>query len=386
MISASDRLVRACLRGGYESATRVEWQPLPVQPGAPWRLLQTIEGYEVALTGGQVLMDRKALVRRTGALALGGRSADPKGDPSHPLGPRSRLRVLAGARFADGSVERVSLGVFRITGTSGGPGGKVDVGIADEMSLLAGAGLRAAVTIPAGSSALDCLRRLLTSDDSQIPGLLPAWVEPALPWCGWSVDPGISDATLGDDLLLEGDRLEAVDTLANMLRATVACDAEGDLRVAPRTVRSSDPAVLTLEPGELGTYSEISWAWSMDGFANEVAVRWEEGVEVATATTGSLTPALLGSTIRRVWDVTDSGGSQAHAAATASDALATYYGLQRQVKVATPPLPFIEAGDRLDVRLPSGEVLAQVVDSLAHPLAPSQGPSTYQMREWREAV
>jgi hypothetical protein len=216
-------------------------------------------------SGGSVMVDRKAVIRRTVSLT----SPDVSLIPTSPLDQLAtygaRLRVSRGIEFGDGTQELVPLGVFRLDDVDGDPqfgpvtlsGQAIECIVQDDRFT---APHRAMGTVVSAITAL-ILRSI---PDAQIVSL-------------------ITDAAIGSRTWdVDADPWEAVQEIAAAAGAECYTNADGSFVISALPDLATTNPVWSVEAGEGGVYIRGKRGMSSAGVHNGFMCRGE-GTEAGTA-------------------------------------------------------------------------------------------------------
>lgn len=298
------------------------------------------------------------------------RSALPDGiDPTHPLSWHGPQIVLRHGLVYPSGIEWVPIGVLRIDGASGSlmQDEPVQVSGVSREAWLIDDTSNAGVYTTTGGMATDLIRARIRSAASAADVLVGTNRDRLVP------------ASSADD----ADAWATVERLARSIGATAYADPAGTFVVAPQPTKST-PAVVTIRPGLDGTLVSATGGGSRDDVASAVAVTYTgtNGTQsrVLERNTDATSPTRWGDPStgafgRRVVELTDSSITTEAAARTMARAeLAKRTGVASSINLTSVPMPFLEAGDVIDVVTdPSRPVLSlrrHVVDSISWDLTP----------------
>jgi len=266
--------------------------------------------------------------------------------------------VAAGFTFPDGTVERAPAftGTVRSAAVTR-PGDVIRLECADPSAVYSDRPITAGDPPPTGT-ALAAMAALTAAAG------LPLVVE-----------PGVIDAPLGSWAQRIGDdRAELLDRLADTVGACLCARPDGVVRLhVPPPVTGSPAAVLTVGPH--GWITESSSEYDRAAFANRytVTARWSDasGERTASGTatdTDPASPTRWGGPAGRRERVesADAARSDAACAALARGRLARVIGAGRGVRVTGPIAPWIDYHAPVIVRLPWGDALPHLVESVTH--------------------
>jgi hypothetical protein len=274
--------------------------------------------------------------------------ADPDGSlapvtASHKLAPfGTELVVAAGFVLPGGSVERVPLGVFRLTDSEAAGDGAVVLSGIDRSLVIAENRFEEPYVVAAGTNVVTAITDLAAS---RYPGLV--------------VSADSSSATVPLSVFQEGDK--SGDPWQNMAQLAASAgleafiDAAGELRLRPVPDPTTDPPVFTYEPAADALYLSSSLRFESAGVFN-VAVVSGEGTDVAapvrarvavTDPASPIHPDTFGT--RPVFLVTPLVTTQAQADTAAAALLARKAGGAEQLSFVAAPHPAHEGGDIVTV-------------------------------------
>lgn len=326
--------------------------------------LHRADGIVVPLdhTGGSVTVDRGQSVRRTCTVT----ATDTSLIPLHPTDQLAiygaRLRILRGITYADGTVESVPLGFFRIDSISGDPDiGPVTINGSGLEAVLADAKFETPYTTRGGTAAVTAITGLITSVISDAVIVNRA-----------------TDATLGTTTWdVQGDRWQAVTDCATAIGAEVYADADGQFVIAPLPDIATAPIAWTVDEGEGGVLISATRAYSRSGMYNVVIAsgeNTEDNVAPVTATaadTDPTSPTYVGGAFGRVPRFYSSSllVTTGQAAAAATKLLSDSVKPVATVTLEALPNPCLESGDVLRVTYGSGERELHQIQSLSLDLA-----------------
>lgn len=412
---ASDAL-RAALVAAHTVHTYVEYRPWW---DTVWRPLETLP--TVVVAAGSATATRSSLVRRTGSLSLSGQGCLPTADLTGPVSPRNRYRLWRGVSYPDGTNEDILLGTFmptRWAPTIDSSGPTVSLDLADEMKRVALDPLPAPLNVSALCRVDDLLRWLLTDlagwsaavsnglvsyvDRDASGGLTGALVptftdprtgSPQKPSPAWETTGPLAvedpDVLLGTDSTFEGDRLAAVEAVANAANVAVYLNTEGN-PVVTRRVVDVDTSVwtdATLAPyvawsfdgGDGGSLLSIAHEWSLDAMTNEVVLASGDWGKRYTVTSGPLAVSSLGMSLRYVEDASSQpfGDSPTLLNKYGRRVSREHLGAARKRSLASLVVPFLAPDDFVlaadyDTAGQTGSTLL-VVDDITIPLDAAAG-------------
>ena len=346
MIEVSDRFLTALRETHTISvAARVY---VPSAPTVP---------IQVPIVDGSLTLDADARVRRQAGVEVAFAADDPFTlDVIEELPFGGTCVIERGIAFADETVERVALGLFR-----------VDAVVYDAAF---------------GTASLTLSDRMVQVQDEPLlspwapAGLKPsnAVVQAVTEVFGESIDYHVettpsSEPTLTGGTIYDQDRAQAIADLAASVDAEVLFDNEGDFVIRPRS-SGGDP-VWTLDAGQRGVLVAASEALDRSNVRNGVAVRAQGEPNTppifALATNDdALSPTRWGGPFGKVAMIVTLTGvsTQAQADATAESLLRLRLGLSRTLSLAGVPNPALEPGDVIEVAYPDGRSEEQTINSI----------------------
>lgn len=318
---------------------------------------------DLAFDAGSVEVDGSSLVRRTisgvGVVAEDG-DTDALGEILSVYG--AELLIERGIRYPTGRRELVPIGRFRIDGveedlaTPGRlvvRGNDLAVRILDDRFLSPRAGSR-------GLTISEQIERLVLQ---AVPGAS------FLDYIG-----GVSQETIGRGIVWEEDRLEAIASLAKSVGAVFYARPDGSFAISPVkgfesaakwTIRSGDRGVLLGGTRERTRENVRNAVKAVGSSTSSGAPPW-----AIRSDDDPGSPTYINGPFGRVSAVYTSphirSATQARAAAEAI--LSKSLGLQSSLSLTSIVNPALDAGDRIDVVLPSGRTERHIVDSLSVPL------------------
>jgi hypothetical protein len=318
----------------------------------------------VDILSGQVTVDANARVRRQASLEVAFSLQDQAARDlvrSLPFGGYATIE--RGIRYADGSVERVQLGRFR-----------VDAIVWRELQ---------------GSAMLTLSDRMAQIQDDQftVPyqpaGLRPsdAAVQAVQQVFGTTIQYHVltspaTEPAIGTTTAYLDDRAACLTDLASSVGAETLFDNLGDFVIRPAGVAGAP--VWTVDAGDRGALLEAEETLDRSSVRNGVVVRGQADAETdafyALATYDDPTaPTRWGGPFGNVAMIVDSTTvtSQAQADATARSLLNLRLGLQRTLTLQAIPNPALEPGDVIVLVFADGRTETQTVNSTSIGLDPS---------------
>lgn len=313
------------------------------------------EPLEVAVIGGEVRIDRDARVRRQGSLTVAFTLEDPSArDLVRELPFGGYCTIERGIRYADGTVERVQLGRFR-----------VDSVVWPELQ---------------GQATLTLVDRMAQIQDEPFTELFAPYgltASPAIVAIGQQVfgssiqyhvltDPA-TEPLLGDVVYTE-DRASAMNDLASSISAEAIFDNLGDLVVRPR---DRPPEIAwTVDAGLRGSMLEAEETLDRSSVRNGVVVRGQP--DPATPPIWALAtyddpaaPTRWGGPFGKVALISDSSAvqDQTQAYQAARSLLNLRLALQRTLTISSLPNPALEPDDLIRLEFADGRTETQKVNS-----------------------
>lgn len=320
-------------------------------------------GTELAVIGGDVLLDASADVRSTLQLTVDGTGAFPAA-ASAPLAPYgNEVFVRRGIRFSGGSVEWVSLGYFRINSVEqdDAPDGPIRVAAQDRMGGIVAARLIAPVQFPATATYGDVMTEL---------------VNEVYPWATIEWDDDTDTDALGRALIAEQDRFAFLNELVTGRGKIWYWDHRGVLVI--RELPDPGAAVWEVASGAYGVLLGMGREISDEGVYNAVVVSGEALDTVAPPTAVAYdnnpdSPTYWSGDFGKVPRFYTSSfiTTTAQAQTTANAMLRENLGVPYNVDFQSIVNPALEPWDPISVRL-RGRTETHVVSRLTVPLSAEQ--------------
>ena len=316
----------------------------------------------VDVTGGSIMADRDARVRRQGTLDVPFDLADPfTRDLARSLPYGGYAVVERGVRFADGSSELVQLGRFRVDAVTWGElEGVCTLTLSDRMAQVQDEPLVAPYA-PAGLHPSDAAKALV----NDVFGAAILYHVETVP----ASEPVIGDAVYTDD------RAAALSDLAGAADAWAFFDNLGDFVLRPRS--SSAGVVWTLAAGDDGMLVNATESLERSSVRNGVLVRGQATADAPPVSALSTfddpsSPLRWGGPFGKVALIADSQSvaTTAAAQAAADSLLRLRLGLARTVVMGSVPNPALEPDDVIRLELPDGRAETHVVNAVQVGLAP----------------
>jgi Domain of unknown function (DUF5047) len=284
-----------------------------------------------------------------------------------------------GIRYADGTVERVQLGRFRVENVTWPElQGTAVLTLADRMAQI----VDEAFTTPYAPSGLkpsdaivDCVEAVFgTTIDYHV-----------------TTDPA-SESPLGDTVYDE-DRAAAISNMAAGIDAEAYFDALGDFVLRPRPTELGAP-VWTLDTGALGVLLGADESLDRSSVRNGVAVRATPDpaappIYALAVDDDPSSPTRWGGPFGKVPLIVNSttAVTQADADATAARLLNLRLGLSRTLELRGVPNPALEPGDLIEIIHADGRSELQYVNALEIALDPTGELRLLTRANWRpEAI
>lgn len=310
----------------------------------------------VPVVGGEVVIDRDARVRRQASLEVAFSLADGvTRDVVRELPYGGTCAIERGITYADGTNERVQLGLFRVDSVAWSElAGAATLTLSDRMAQIqdepfvtpfAAGGLKPSDAIVAAVQAVYGSSILYHVETT------PA-AEPTLA-----------------DVLYEEDRASAITDLAAAADAWAYFDHLGDLLIRPR---SHAPALAwTIDAGPDGVLTGAEETLDRSSVRNGVSVRGQADASsppiYALATNDDpSSPTRWGGPFGRVALISSSTSitTQAQADATAAALLRLRLGLSRTVTLTAVPNPALEPDDEIRVVYADGRTETLTVNAV----------------------
>ena len=311
---------------------------------------------EVPVIDGSVTVDRDATVRRQATLdiafALGDTLTD---DLIRELPFGGYCSVERGILFADGTVERVQLGLFRIDTVAWTQlQGQASLTLNDRMAQVQDEQFATAYD-PAGLTATAAVVALV----QQVFGSSIAYhvlTDPAS-------EPALADVAYSED------RGQAISDLAASINAEAIFDHLGDFVIQPRD--TVGPVAWTVDAGIEGVLLAATETLDRSTVRNGVSVQGQATADqppvYSLATYDDpAAPTRRGGPFGKVVLVSESTAvtTQAQADAAAASLLNLRLGMSRTVVLTTVPNPAIEPADLITIDYPDGRTEQQLVNAI----------------------
>ncbi len=316
------------------------------------------------VVSGQVTVDEGSKVRRTATIVIANPELLPiaPGDLLTP--PFVDLRVFSGVRYAEGDVEMVPVGVFRLSSASL-PAWLSGIQLAgdDYSRVLVDARFLGPWATPAGNKVTAEIARMATA------------VLPSLTVVDFTGSAAKTAASSWDR-----DRWDSMDKLAASIGAEVFFDPVGRLIIRPvPQVTSTSQSVWTVDGATpTAVMTDVSTSLSVDRVYNAVvASSSAQGVVASAVAYQRSGPFAWSSSFQRPRFYSSPVLTTVNQCASAATAiLARSVAFTRQITVQSVPNPALEVGDVVTVTLPpdvNGRVVSEprIVSRITLPLAPA---------------
>jgi hypothetical protein len=336
-------------------------------------------GYlNVSILGGELTVDVDAEVRRQASLDIAFALGDPVKDDLIALLPfGGYCQLERGIRFADGSTERVLLGVFRIENVTWPEvQGQASLTLADRMAQVNDEALQVPYTA-SGKKPSNAIVELVQA----VFGATITYDVRTTP----ATEPTLADTVYDED------RGAAIRDLAAGVGAIVFFDAAGNFVLTPRPSGTGTP-VWTLDTGPQGVLISSSESLDRSNVRNGVSVRAQ--ADVTTAPIYSLktdddpaSPTRWGGPFGKVPLIVTSQSIQSQAAAdsVAATLLSLRLGLSRSLELHGVPNPALEGGDLIEIVHADGRSETALVNGFSLGLDPTSDLTVWTRTNWRPA-
>jgi len=310
---------------------------------------------EVPVVGGDVTCDRDARVRRQASLQVAFALGEPfTTETVRELPFGGQAVIERGIRYADGTVERVQLGRFRVESVAWNElQGEATLTLADRFAQVQDEPFTAPFA-PAGMKPSDAAVAAV----QEVFGTSIAYHV--------LTDPA-SEPTLAD-VVYEEDRAAAVTDLAAAASAVALFDEQGDFVIRPRG--GTPPVAWVIDAGSRGTLVSAAETLDRSNVRNGVLVKGQASAELPPIVSLAInddpaSPTRWGGPFGKVAMVSSSTavGSQAAADAAAASLLNLRLGLARTVMLQSVPNPALEPDDRIEARFTDGRVETLTVNA-----------------------
>ena len=312
---------------------------------------------EVQVIGGEVTIDRDARVRRQASLEVAFALGDPvTSDVVRELPFGGYATIERGIRYADGTLERVQLGRFRVESVVWTElEGRAVLTLADRMAQIQDEPFPTPYA-PSGLHPSDAIVQAV----QQVFGTSIAYHILTTP----SAEPVIQDA------VYEEDRAQAISDLAASIGAEAVFDNLGDFVLRPRPDGTAPP-VWTIDAGPTGVLVQAQETLDRSNVRNGVSVRGQPDAQSPPIYSLAVyddptAPTRWGGPFGKVVMIVSSTaiGDQAQADATAASLLHLRLGLQRTLSLQSVPNPALEPDDVVTLVFADGRTENQKINSL----------------------
>jgi len=320
----------------------------------------------VDVIGGEVRIDSNARVRRQGSLEIAFSLEDQDArDLVVQLPFGGYASIERGIRYADGSVERVQLGMFRVDSIVWHElQGSANLILSDRMAQVQDEYFTVPF-VPTGLHPSDaCVQTVQDVFGSAIQ--YHVQTTPA------------SEPTIGVTTAYLDDRASALTDLAGSIGAECLFDNLGDFVIRPAGQVGS--VAWVIDAGDRGSMLEAEETLDRSSVRNGVLVRGQAEADTdiyyALATYDDATaPTRWGGPFGKIPLIVDSTtvSSQAQADSTARSLLNLRLGLQRTLTLQSLPNPALEPGDVIQLVFADGRTEQQTVNSTGIQLNPAGG-------------
>lgn len=194
----------------------------------------------------------------------------------------------------------------------------------------------------------------------------------------WHVSGDVTDTAWPAYSVFQGDRWQAVNSLAETIGAWVHVDSTGDWVIDPTPTELAVTPDWAFAAGDDGTLITADTGTDRTEMFNKVTVRFElpfAGSQSATATdTSPTSPTRWDGPMGRKPTIVDNDtcATTAEAQKAADALLAQYRGRGRQISLDAVYCPLLEPGDTIQIDLPDGGSETHWVDSLTLPIPAGQ--------------
>ena len=282
-----------------------------------------------------------------------------------------------GIRYANGEIERVQLGRFRIEQVTWPDlQGIATLTLADRMAQISD---EAFVTpyVPAGLKPSDAIVALVNA----VFGSSIAYLVTTTP----------ATETALADVVYDEDRAAAISDLASGIGADAFFNANGDFVLRPKPAIGSP--VWTVDAGSSGVMMGSSESLDRSAVRNGVSVRAAPASDqppIYSLATDSdpASPTRWGGPFGKVPLIVNSTSiaTQAQADSTAANLLNLRLGLSRTLELIGVPNPALEAGDVIQIEHPDGRSELQIVNALRIGLSPGGELGLSTRAQWRPSL
>jgi Domain of unknown function (DUF5047) len=364
MLDTSERFL-AAVRGSHAISVAATLY----RPSAPTEPIST------QVIGGELICDVDARSRRQASLEIAFSLGDPVTVEIVRELPFGGYCVLErGIRYADGAIERVQLGRFRVENVTWPElQGQATLTLADRMAQIADEVFTTPFA-PGGQKPSDAIVAAV----QQVFGTTIAYHV--------STTPATETALV--DVVYDEDRAAAISDLAAGIDAQIYFDNLGDFVLRPKPTDLTP--VWTFDPGEEGVMLGASESLDRSSVRNGVAVRATPDPTLppiwALATDNdAASPTRWGGPFGKVPLIVNSTSiqTQAQADSTAASLLNLRLGLSRTLELRGVPNPALEPGDLIEIVHPDGRSELQYINALSIGLDPGGELALTTRANWR---
>jgi Domain of unknown function (DUF5047) len=346
MLAVSDRFLAAIRRTHTVSVAAYLFRPSALATPI-----------EVEIVGGELTADVDARTRRRATLDVAFSLEDettPEIVRELPFGGEAMIE--RGIQYADGTIERVQLGRFRVDAVTWTElAGIASLTLNDRMAQVQDEPFLTPWA-PSGLKPSNAAREAVY----QVFGDAIAYHVLTTP---------ASEPTL-TDVVYDEDRAAAISDLASSVSAEAYFDAEGDFVIRPRPSGDDDP-VWTIDAGETGVLLGADESLDRSSVRNGVSVRGQDAATTAPIYALAVdddpgSPTYWEGPFGHVAMIVNltAVASQAQADSTAASLLNLRLGLARTIELAGVPNPAIEPGDLITITHADGRSETQLVNAL----------------------
>jgi hypothetical protein len=306
--------------------------------------------------GGSLTIDRDARVRRQASLDVAFTLTDQvTRDTVRELPFGGQAVIERGIRYADGTVERVQLGRFRVESIVWQElQGQATLTLADRMAQIQDEPFVTPFA-PAG----------LHPSDAVVHAVFQVFGDSIL----YRVETDPASEPVLQDVVYDEDRSAALSDLASSVNAETMFDQNGDFLIRPRD-RSAEVA-WTVDAGDRGVMVAAAETLDRSSVRNGVLVRGQESADLppfeALATYDDPSaPTRWGGPFGKVALISSSTAitSQEQAEATARSLLNLRLGLARTLTLQSVPNPALEPDDLIELVFADGRTEIQTINSV----------------------
>jgi len=326
--------------------------------------------------GGQVTSDADAEIRRQASVDLAFSLADPVTLAvvrELPFG--GYCLVERGIRYANGELELVKLGRFRVENvTYPDEQGRATLTLADRMAQIADESFTTPY-VPVGLKPSDAIVALVQAV------------------FGSSIAYNVTTTPAGEtaivDAVYDEDRAAAISDLASGIGAEAFFDSNGDFVLRPKPPSTGNP-VFTFDAGTTGVLVSGQESLDRSSVKNGVAVRASPdptlpSIYSLATDADPASPTRWGGPFGKVPLIVNSTSiqTQAQADATAASLLNLRLGLSRTLELHAVPNPALVVGDLIGVNHSDGRSEVSLVNAVQIPLEPEGDLIVTTRANWR---